>query len=184
MRSLLGLYSNYSARTLKPEWLDGQHNNIAEWTEQLEADEAKSPLLHLQWMQSIAPQYIPQQVIDGHGSLELWNIRHQLLTTQLTYYIAVRPGCIYWVHGTEPLTLKCAKLRYRIVKNLLFIFNPVASNARVTIAVAFQERHVSPSHGISVMPSGRILSDLASPVGSSAAGKTPPKDMIFIRHVW
>lgn len=48
MRSLLGLYSNYSARTLKPEWLDGQHNNIAEWTEQLEADEAKSPLLHLQ----------------------------------------------------------------------------------------------------------------------------------------
>src|SRR5678815_5069584 len=44
-------------------------------------------------------------------------------------------------------------------------------SARVSMTVASQARLLPPSHGMSVTPSGRLPSDLASPAGSFVAGK-------------
>src|SRR6218665_1178815 len=56
------------------------------------------------------------------------------------------------------------------------------------MTVAFQGRHLPPSHGMSATPSGHLPSDLASPVGSFVAGNPalvrPRLMMYFVRRVW
>src|SRR6218665_3032553 len=44
-------------------------------------------------------------------------------------------------------------------------------SARVSMTVASQAKHLPPSHGIRVVPSGRFPSDLTRPTGSLVAGK-------------
>src|SRR6218665_666329 len=60
-----------------------------------------------------------------------------------------------------------------------------AASARVSMTVASQAKHLPPSHGIRVTPSGRFASDLTRPTGSLVAGKPalikPHQVMSFMR---